>query len=75
MKRYKYVINKNKFLEKWYEITVKHLQCELPLVIRAFNESYGPGTYDIYFEHYFELLSFLNLQIYYLKYPGLRCYW
>jgi len=56
MKRYKYVINKNNFLEKWYEMTVKHLQCKLPLVIRAFNESYGPGTYDIYFEHYFECL-------------------
>ena len=56
IKRYKYVINKNKFLEKWYELAVKKLECKLPIVIRVFDESYGVGTYDIYFNNYIENL-------------------
>ena len=56
MKRYKYIINKNQFLEKWYKMAVTDLQYELPLVMRAFDESYGPGTYDMYFDNYIECL-------------------
>lgn len=56
IKRYKYVINKNKFLEKWYELAVKKLECKLPIVNRVFDESYGVGTYDIYFNNYIENL-------------------